>query len=44
MKFNASEIGSLLVEEIANFQGQGETREVGKVLEIGDGIARVHGL
>ena len=44
MKFNASEIGSLLVEEIANFQGQVETREVGKVLEVGDGIARVHGL
>ena len=44
MKFNASEIGSLLVEEIANFQGQGETREVGRVLEVGDGIARVHGL
>jgi len=44
MKFNASEIGSLLVEEISNFQGQVETREVGKVLEVGDGIARVHGL
>ena len=44
MKFNANEIGSLLVEEIANFQGQVETREVGKVLEVGDGIARVHGL
>ena len=44
MKFNASEIGSLLVEEIANFHGQVETREVGKVLEVGDGIARVHGL
>ena len=44
MKFNANEIGSLLVEEIANFQGQVETREVGRVLEVGDGIARVHGL
>ena len=44
MKFNASEIGSLLVEEISNFHGQVETREVGKVLEVGDGIARVHGL
>ncbi len=44
MKFNANEIGSLLVEEISNFQGQVETREVGKVLEVGDGIARVHGL
>ncbi len=44
MKFNANEIGSLLVEEIASFQGQVETREVGKVLEVGDGIARVHGL
>jgi F-type H+-transporting ATPase subunit alpha len=44
MKFNANEIGSLLVEEISNFQGQVETREVGRVLEVGDGIARVHGL
>jgi F-type H+-transporting ATPase subunit alpha len=44
MKFNANEIGSLLVEEISNFQGQVETRVVGRVLEVGDGIARVHGL
>jgi len=44
MRFNADEIKSVLVKEIADYQSQVESREVGKVLEVGDGIARVYGL
>src|SRR5436309_2085884 len=44
MRFNADEIVSVLSEEIRQFRAQGDTREVGKVLEVGDGIARVYGL
>src|ERR1017187_8694250 len=44
MKFKADEIVSVLTEEIKQYQSQIDTREVGKVLEIGDGIARVYGL
>ena len=41
MKFKADEIASVLTEEIKQFRGQIETSEVGRVLEVGDGIARV---
>ena len=44
MKFKADEIASVLVEEIRHFQGAMETSEVGRVLEVGDGIARCYGL
>ncbi|AMV21300.1 F0F1 ATP synthase subunit alpha [Planctomyces sp. SH-PL14] len=44
MKFKADEIASVLTGEIANFQGQLQTAEVGKVIEVGDGIARAVGL
>ena len=44
MKFKADEIASVLTEEIKQFRGQIETSEVGRVLEVGDGIARVYGL
>ncbi|QDT63970.1 F0F1 ATP synthase subunit alpha [Calycomorphotria hydatis] len=44
MKFNADEIASVLKTEIEGFQGQLETTEVGRVLEVGDGIARCYGL
>src|SRR5438128_328166 len=44
MRFNADEIVSVLAEEIQNYRGRVESREVGKVLEVGDGIARVYGL
>src|SRR5438874_9219187 len=44
MRFNADEIVSVLTEEIEQYRAQVESREVGKVLEVGDGIARVHGL
>src|SRR6266702_463360 len=38
------EINSILVQQIANFSSAVETREVGSVVQIGDGIARVYGL
>jgi len=38
------EINSILVEQIANFSSAVETREVGSVVQVGDGIARVYGL
>ena len=44
MKFKADEIASVLQKEIEDFQGQIATSEVGRVLEVGDGIARVYGL
>src|SRR5215207_4680407 len=38
------EINSILVEQIKNFSSAVETREVGTVVQVGDGIARVYGL
>jgi F-type H+/Na+-transporting ATPase subunit alpha len=38
------EINSILVEQITNFSTAVETREVGSVVQVGDGIARVYGL
>lgn len=44
MKFRADEIASVLQKEIEQYQTQLDVREVGRVLEVGDGIARVYGL
>ncbi len=44
MKFNAGEIASVIQKEIEDFRGQLQTSEVGHVVEVGDGIARVYGL
>ena len=44
MKFKADEIASVIQQEIEQFQTQVDVREVGRVLEVGDGIARVYGL
>src|SRR5436309_9744125 len=44
MRFKADEIVSVLQAEIDQYQTQIDTREVGQVLEVGDGIARVYGL
>ena len=44
MKFKADEIASVLQKEIEQYQAQIDVREVGRVLEVGDGIARVSGL
>jgi F-type H+-transporting ATPase subunit alpha len=44
MKFDAGEIASVIQQEIEQYESQVDVREVGTVLEVGDGIARVHGL
>ena len=44
MEINPSEITKLLKEQIKNFGEKAEVSEVGKVLTVGDGIARVYGL
>jgi len=44
MKFNADEIASVIQREIEQYKSQIDVREVGTVLEVGDGIARVYGL
>lgn len=44
MDISASEISSILKKEIANFGALAEVAEVGQVLSVGDGVARVYGL
>src|SRR6516225_2912391 len=44
MRFKADEIVSVLKTEIDQYRTKLESREVGRVLEVGDGIARVYGL
>src|SRR5438093_639672 len=44
MKFKADEIASVLQAEIEQYESRIDVREVGRVLEVGDGIARVYGL
>lgn len=44
MNIQAAEISAILKEEIKNFGSQTEVAEVGQVLSVGDGIARVYGL
>ena len=44
MNFNASEISSLIKEQIKGFEGKIENSEVGTVVSVGDGIASIYGL
>ena len=44
MGIQAAEISAILKEQIKNFGQEVEVSEVGTVLSVGDGIARVHGL
>ncbi len=44
MDIRPAEISALLKEQIANFGTEAEIAEVGRVLSVGDGIARVYGL
>ncbi|MEP1444258.1 MAG: F0F1 ATP synthase subunit alpha [Hyphomicrobiales bacterium] len=44
MEIKAAEISAILKEQIANFGKEAEVSEVGQVLSVGDGIARVYGL
>ncbi|MEC7705311.1 MAG: F0F1 ATP synthase subunit alpha, partial [Pseudomonadota bacterium] len=40
----AAEISAILKDQISNFGSEAEVSEVGRVLSVGDGIARVYGL
>ncbi|MCO6385156.1 MAG: F0F1 ATP synthase subunit alpha [Vannielia sp.] len=44
MALQAAEISAILKDQIKNFGQEAEVAEVGRVLSVGDGIARVHGL
>ncbi|MEE3107190.1 MAG: F0F1 ATP synthase subunit alpha, partial [Pseudomonadota bacterium] len=44
MDIRAAEISSILKDQIAGFGTEAEVAEVGQVLSVGDGIARVYGL
>ncbi|HEY1632259.1 MAG TPA: F0F1 ATP synthase subunit alpha [Rhizomicrobium sp.] len=44
MKIQPAEISAILKKEIQNFGTEAEVSEVGQVLSVGDGIARVYGL
>ena len=44
MSIKAEEISNLIKKQIASFESDIEVNDVGTVIEVGDGIARVHGL
>ena len=44
MEIRAAEISKVIKDQIANFGSEAEVSEVGSVLSVGDGIARIHGL
>src|SRR2546428_8730177 len=44
MDIRAAEISAILKDQIKNFGQEAEVTEVGQVLSVGDGIARVYGL
>ena len=43
-KIQSEEISSILLNEIKNYEGELDVEEVGNILEVGDGIARIYGL
>ena len=44
IELRPEEVTSILKAELAGFEGKSENYEIGTVLSVGDGIARVHGL
>ena len=44
MDIRAAEVSAILKDQIKNFGKEAEVSEVGQVLSVGDGIARVYGL
>jgi len=44
MDIRAAEISAILKEQIENFGAEADVAEVGQVLSVGDGVARVYGL
>ena len=41
MEIQASEISSILKDQIADFSAQADVAEIGQVLSVGDGVARI---
>ena len=44
MEIRAAEISEILKKQIAEFGAQASGAEVGQVLSVGDGVARIYGL
>lgn len=44
MRFRVDDIASVIRDEISQYRGEIDVAEVGRVLEVGDGIARIYGL
>lgn len=44
VSIKAEEISALIKQQIQNYQSEIEVKDVGTVIQVGDGIARVHGL
>ncbi len=44
MKFDVSEIVSILKQEISQYKNKLDVSTIGRVVEVGDGIARIYGL
>ncbi len=44
MELRAAEISAILKDQIANFGTEADVAEVGQVISVGDGVARVYGL
>src|ERR1035437_5085057 len=44
MKFKIDEITSVIQQEISQYKNQLDVTQVGKIIEVGDGIARIYGL
>ena len=44
MELRAAEISAILKDQIANFGAEADVAEVGQVISVGDGVARVYGL
>src|SRR5689334_25373576 len=43
-QISADEISKIIREQIENYEGTVEVSEVGSIISLGDGIARIHGL
>ena len=44
MKFKADEIATIIKQEISQYRAALDATEIGRVLEVGDGVARIYGL
>ena len=44
MKFKVDEITSVIQQEIGQYEAQLDVTQMGRVIEVGDGIARIYGL